>query len=89
MIVCGERCQSMFQQFLQNASDSEELKLTFGNRDIEEINLGAWSLAVGNFQTVRLHQRWRNHVEEHLEDNFENKAENKAFCMSTKRCAYS
>ena len=54
MISCGERCQAMFQQFLQTAADSGEL--TSGSRDIEEINLGTWSLSVGYFQTVRLHQ---------------------------------
>ncbi|WP_019029207.1 TetR/AcrR family transcriptional regulator [Colwellia piezophila] len=53
MIACGERCQTMFQQFLQTAADSGEL--TSGNRDIEEINVGAWSLSIGYFQTVRLH----------------------------------
>ena len=53
MIACGERCQTMFQQFMQAAADSGEL--TSGNRDIEEINLGTWSLSVGYFQTVRLH----------------------------------
>ena len=53
MISCGERCQTMFQQFMQAAADSGEL--TSGNRDIEEINLGTWSLSVGYFQTVRLH----------------------------------
>ncbi|PKG38008.1 TetR/AcrR family transcriptional regulator [Psychromonas sp. Urea-02u-13] len=53
MINCGERCQNLFQQFLQNAADSGEL--TSGNRDIEEIKIGIWSLSVGYFQSVRLH----------------------------------
>ena len=62
MIACGERCQTMFQSFLQVAAMSGEL--TSGERDIEEINLGTWSLSVGYFQTVRLHQSWRNDLNE-------------------------
>ncbi|PKH88450.1 TetR/AcrR family transcriptional regulator [Colwellia sp. Bg11-28] len=65
MIACGERCQTMFQQFLQNAADSGEL--TSGSRDIEEINLGTWSLSVGYFQTVRLHQCWHNDLDENID----------------------
>ena len=53
MTTCDEKCQFMFRNFLQKAADSGEL--TSGERDIEEINLGAWSLAVGYFQTVHLH----------------------------------
>jgi len=66
MIACGERCQTMFQIFLQNAADSGEL--TSGNRDIEEIKLGTWSLAIGYFQTVQLHQRWRSGTEDNTEE---------------------
>ncbi|MCJ8296879.1 MAG: TetR/AcrR family transcriptional regulator [Colwellia sp.] len=66
MIACGERCQTMFQQFMQAASDSGEL--TSGNRDIEEINLGTWSLSVGYFQTVRLHHCRLNNQEESSTD---------------------
>ncbi len=58
MIACGKVCESIFQGFLQAAADSEEL--TSGSRDIEEISLGTWSLMVGYFQTVRLHQCWQN-----------------------------
>ncbi|WP_057830050.1 TetR/AcrR family transcriptional regulator [Colwellia sp. TT2012] len=64
MIACGERCQAMFQQFLQAAADSGEL--TSGSRDIEEINIGSWSLSLGYFQTVRVHQCWRNDLAENL-----------------------
>lgn len=53
MINCCQTCESAFQQFLQTAADSGEL--ISGDRDIEEINLSAWSLSVGYFQTVRLH----------------------------------
>ena len=66
MIACGERCQIMFQSFLQIAATSGEL--TSGERDIEEINLGTWSLSVGYFQTVRLHQSWRNDLNEPAEE---------------------
>ncbi len=62
MIACGERCQAMFQQFMQAAADSGEL--TSGSRDIEEINLGTWSLSVGYFQTVRLHNCWSKNIDE-------------------------
>ena len=57
-----EQCQTMFQQFLQAAADSGEL--TSGNRDIEEINLGTWSLSIGYFQTVRLHHCRNNNIED-------------------------
>jgi AcrR family transcriptional regulator len=67
MIACGERCQTMFQQFLQDAADSGEL--TSGNRDIEEINVGTWSLSVGYFQTVRMHQNLQNDIEGNLKEN--------------------
>lgn len=60
MKACSERCQKMFQQLLYAAADSGEL--TSGSRDIEEINSGIWSLAVGYFQTVRLHESWHNDV---------------------------
>jgi AcrR family transcriptional regulator len=67
MINCGERCQSLFQQFLQNAADSGEL--TSGNQDIEEINIGIWSLSVGYFQSVRLHQLRHTDTEEQVGTN--------------------
>ena len=66
MIACGKQCETMFQQFLQNAANSGEL--TSGSRDIEEINLGTWSLSVGYFQTVRLHQCWHNDLNESIDD---------------------
>lgn len=65
MIACGERCQTMFQQFLQAAADSGEL--TSGSRDIEEINVGTWSLSVGYFQTVRLHHCRQNDLDENVD----------------------
>jgi len=69
MIVCGERCQTMFQQFLQTAADSGEL--TSGTRDIEEINLGTWSLSVGYFQSVRIHQSLQNNLNSTSNENAE------------------
>jgi len=69
MISCGERCQTMFQQFLQTAANSGEL--TSGNRDIEEINLGAWSLSVGYFQNVRLHQNLQSEYDVSSNDHTE------------------
>jgi AcrR family transcriptional regulator len=67
MMMCSERCQTMFQVFLQAAADSGEL--TSGSRDIEEINLGTWSLSVGYFQTVLLHHNRANNIEEVNEDD--------------------
>lgn len=64
MTACGDRCQNMFQQFLQNAADSGEL--TSGNRDIEEINIGIWSLSVGYFQSVSLHLHRRNQLQDDI-----------------------
>jgi len=64
MIACGERCQTMFQHFLQDAADSGEL--TSGSRDITEINVGTWSLSVGYFQTVRLHQCLQNDLDANI-----------------------
>ncbi|MEY8198580.1 MAG: TetR/AcrR family transcriptional regulator [Colwellia sp.] len=69
MIACGKRCETMFQKFLQNAADSGEL--TSGSRDIEEINLGTWSLSVGYFQTVHLHQCWHNDLDEDIDESDE------------------
>ena len=69
MISCGERCHTMFQQFLQTAADSGEL--TSGNRDIEEINLGTWSLSVGYFQSVRLHQNLQSEYDVSANENTE------------------
>ena len=67
MITCGERCQTMFQQFLQTAADSGEL--VSGYRDIEEINVATWSLSVGYFQTVHMHQNMQNVLDENIKDN--------------------
>jgi AcrR family transcriptional regulator len=53
MIKCCQTCENTFQYFIQAAADSGEL--TSGSRDIEEINLSYWSMAIGYFQTVRLH----------------------------------
>ncbi len=61
MIACGKVCENTFQGFLQAAADSGEL--ISGNRDIEEINLGTWSLSVGYFQTVRLHHCWHSDLD--------------------------
>jgi hypothetical protein len=44
---------------LQAAVDTKELQSVVSN-EMEQINIGAWSLAVGYFQTVRLHHG-RNH----------------------------
>jgi len=58
MIACGKTCEDLFQGFLQTAANSGEL-IADGN-DIEEISLGTWSLAIGYFDTVRLHQCWQD-----------------------------
>ncbi|OUS32648.1 TetR family transcriptional regulator [Thalassotalea sp. 42_200_T64] len=60
MIACGKVCEAIFYGFLQSAADSGEL--ISGDRDIEEISFGTWALAVGYFQTVRLHQSWQNEM---------------------------
>ncbi|TWX66359.1 TetR/AcrR family transcriptional regulator [Colwellia demingiae] len=70
MNACEERCQTMFQQLLQAAADSGEL--ISGSRDIEEINLGTWSLSVGYFQTVHLHQCLKNDLDEKTNESSEN-----------------
>ncbi|MCP4326219.1 MAG: TetR/AcrR family transcriptional regulator [Psychromonas sp.] len=68
MITCSQTCSAIFQNTLESAVNSGEL--TSGSRDIEEITLSTWSLAVGYFQIVRLHQNWRQEQaiveEEHL-----------------------
>jgi len=66
MIACGKVCEGMFQEFLQSAAQSGEL--ISGERDIEEINSGTWSLAIGYFQTVRLHQCWQKEQDAAKED---------------------
>lgn len=85
MISCGERCQGMFQQFLQNAADSGEL--TSGSRDIEEINIGIWSLSVGYFQSVSLHLQRRNDIKEPVDtnttENFEEQTTENTFALAT------
>jgi AcrR family transcriptional regulator len=58
MIMRGKVCESLFQNFLQAAANSGELRAS--SHDIKEISLGTWSLAVGYFQTVRLHNCWQN-----------------------------
>ncbi|NQZ21445.1 MAG: TetR/AcrR family transcriptional regulator [Colwellia sp.] len=59
MFNCCKVCEDSFQVLLQTAIDSEELQPVAGN-EMEQINIGAWSLTVGYFQTVRLHHG-RNH----------------------------
>lgn len=59
MINCSKDCEESFQVLLQTAIDSKELQPVAGN-EMEQINIGAWSLTVGYFQTVRLHHG-RNH----------------------------
>lgn len=61
MIACGQVCESTFNQFLLSAAASGEL--ISGNKDIEEINLATWSLAVGYFKTVRVHQCWHGDLD--------------------------
>lgn len=53
MFNCSKVCEESFQVILKTAVDSGELNS--GANDIEEMNVGTWSLAVGYFQTVRLH----------------------------------
>jgi hypothetical protein len=54
MINCSKVCEDSFQVLLQTAVDNNELQSVVSN-EMEQINIGAWSLAVGYFQTVRLH----------------------------------
>lgn len=65
MISCSKVCEDSFQVLLQNAIDSEELQAD--KSEMEEINIGAWSLAVGYFQTVRLHHGRSSQQEEAIE----------------------
>ena len=66
MINCSKVCEDSFQVVLQAAVDSEELQSVASN-EMEQINIGAWSLAVGYFQTVRLHHG-RNHNQQDDDD---------------------
>jgi AcrR family transcriptional regulator len=52
MINCSKVCEHSFQVLLQDAVNSKELPS--GASEMEQINIGAWSLAVGYFHTVRL-----------------------------------
>ena len=54
MINCSKVCEDSFKVLLQTAVDNNELQSCVSN-EMEQINIGAWSLAVGYFQTVRLH----------------------------------
>ncbi|TWX58514.1 TetR/AcrR family transcriptional regulator [Colwellia hornerae] len=53
MINCSRVCEDSFKVLLQTAVDTNELQSDVN--DMEQINIGAWSLTVGYFQTVRLH----------------------------------
>jgi AcrR family transcriptional regulator len=66
MINCSKVCEDSFQVVLQAAVDSDELQSVASN-EMEQINIGAWSLAVGYFQTVRLHHG-RNHNQQDDDD---------------------
>jgi AcrR family transcriptional regulator len=61
MFNCCKVCEDSFQVLLNAAVDSEEL----GSNPsvLEEINVGAWSLSVGYFQTVRM-QHGRSNQQE-------------------------
>lgn len=52
MFNCSKVCEDSFHVFLKAAVDSKELRAN--PSDLEEINVGAWSLSVGYFQTVRM-----------------------------------
>ena len=53
MINCSRVCEDSFKALLQTAVDTNELQSSVN--DMEQISIGAWSLNVGYFQTVRLH----------------------------------
>ena len=61
MFNCCKVCEDSFQLLLKTAVDSDELGSN--PSDLEEINVGAWSLSVGYFQTVRIHHG-RSHQQE-------------------------
>lgn len=58
MMNSSKVCESAFNSFLHAAVESGEL--ISGSKDIEDINIGTWSLTVGYFQIVRLHESWNN-----------------------------
>ncbi len=62
MINCSKVCEESFQVLLQSAVDSKELEPD--STEVEEINIGAWSLAVGYFQTVRVQHGRMNQQED-------------------------
>jgi AcrR family transcriptional regulator len=69
MINCSKVCEDSFQVLLQNAVDSKELGS--GASEMEQINIGAWSLAVGYFQTVRLHHDRHSKQESENQESIE------------------
>ena len=67
MIASSKVCENAFNQFLEKATQTGEL--INGKDDFEEISLGSWSLMVGYFHMVRLHQSWNNEQEMENIDN--------------------
>ena len=61
MFNCCKVCEDSFQALLKAAVDSKEL--VSNPSDLEEINVGAWSLSVGYFHTVRMHHGRSNQQE--------------------------
>ncbi|RHW76317.1 TetR/AcrR family transcriptional regulator [Colwellia sp. RSH04] len=57
MVNCGEVCESTFKSFIKQAADSGELITV--NHDIDEIGISTWSMMIGYFQVVRIHENWQ------------------------------
>jgi AcrR family transcriptional regulator len=67
MINCSKVCEDSFQVLLQTAVDTKELQS--GINAMEQINIGAWSLNVGYFQTVRIHHGRSTNQENEIQES--------------------
>lgn len=57
MVNCGKVCESTFKSFIKQAADSGELVSI--DHDIDEIDISTWSMMIGYFQVVRIHENWQ------------------------------
>jgi AcrR family transcriptional regulator len=67
MINCSKVCEDSFQVLLQTAVDTKELQS--GINATEQISIGAWSLNVGYFQTVRIHHGRNTNQENEIQES--------------------
>lgn len=58
MYGCCDTCEAAFHHLLKTAIDTQELNAS--TSEMEQINIGAWSLTEGYFQIVRIHHGRKN-----------------------------